>query len=466
VSPPSPVAWHERLLATWRSPSSFTALVPVPDGNEEKLRAALAGLGREFEATLAAVDDLHSFRLVVVPANAPGMRHLHLLVNIVYDRPFEEHFAALMAAAGSVLRRAFTAAGIGGEDDVLRQRLVAHRVRENTKHLGAIGRSLKDIRQEQALREEVGLFADEALARGTWNPDTPAEVVRRAIREHIVARDGAGGLPTGPAEPISKVGRKARAVDLLKTFAFPAIGVLRTDIEIAIGRMADRGKRDLTRLAYALWWIYGAIPTGLALAGVRVLELIERDVELIAADEEKVERLESVEDLRLKNEVTYWFAVRDTWVRRQLLAIILWGSERGCRHFWTDGKLAGIDTIHYARILQLAGKRVMLFMSDYDGSLDRYLLDFTGVGSRAVIPIASNVEGSPKTRWLFGKENPTTFGPRLRNVLRTYQLETSVWYNAYPLLTVRDVLVNGAIREGLFAPSLSEEDARGWAELL
>jgi hypothetical protein len=105
-------------------------------------------------------------------------------------------------------------------------------------------------------------------------------------------------------------------------------------------------------------------------------------------------------------------------------------------------------------------------MSDYDGSLDRYLLDFMGVGSRAVIPISSNVKGCPKTRWLYGKDDPTTFGPRLRNLLRTYQLETSVWYNAYPTLTVRDVLVNGAIRDGLFAPVMSEEDAQRWTDLL
>jgi len=184
------------------------------------------------------------------------------------------------------------------------------------------------------------------------------------------------------------------------------------------------------------------------------------------ADAAKVQRLESVEDLSPKNEVTYWFTVRESWIRRVLLAVILKGSEQGCRHFWTDGKLAGIDTIHYARILRLASSRAMLFMSDYDGSLDRYLLDFTGVGSRAVIPIASNVAGSPKTRWLYGEENLTTFGPRLRNLLRTYQLEPSIWYNAYPLLTVRDILVNGTIREGLFAETMGEDDAQRWADLL
>jgi hypothetical protein len=33
-------------------------------------------------------------------------------------------------------------------------------------------------------------------------------------------------------------------------------------------------------------------------------------------------------------------------------------------------------------------------------------------------------------------------------------------------LTVRDVLVNGTIRDGLFAPAMAEEDAQRWADLL
>jgi hypothetical protein len=333
-------------------------------------------------------------------------------------------------------------------------------------HIGAIRRTLADIRLDRELREEIGDFADRSLAADRWPADTPAETIRRDIREHVLAEARHRPLPTGPAIPLSTLGRALRCVDFVTTFAFPAMGTLSTDITIAIERISDRGRRELTRIAYRLWWLYAGIPTGIALAGVRWLELREPDLELPPADAAKVERLESVEDLRLKNEVTYWFTIKESWMRRQLMTVVLWGSEGGCRHLWTNGELSGIDTIHYARLLQLAKKRVMLFMSDYDGSLDRYLLDFTGVGSRAVIPISSNVKGCPKTRWLYGKDNPTTFGPRLQNLLRTYQLETSVWYNAYPFLTVRDVLVNGAIRDGLFAPAMSEEDAQRWADLL
>ena len=425
----------------------------------EPLRPAIA-------AALPAVDDLHSFRLVVVPANAPGMQQLHLLLNLVHDRPLDEHLSALISCAGHLLTQAFADAENSANPQELSTLWQQHRVRENTVHLGAICRALADIRLEQALREELGMFADRALAEGRWQADTPAETIRLELQRHILIEAHHQRLPTAPAPTLSPVGRALRFNDLLKTFLFPAIGVLSTDISNAIQRISDRGRRARTRIAYSLWLIYGAIPTAAAYLFVRFLEMFERDVELAPAAAEKVERLEEVEDVRLKNEVTYWFAVRDSWMRRLLLRVVLWGSERGCRHFWTDGKLAGIDTIHYARILQFARNRVMLFMSDYDGSLDRYLLDFMGVGSRAVIPIASNVAGCPKTRWLFGQENPTTFGLRLRNLLRTYQLEVAVWYNAYPHLDVRDVLINGAIRDGLFAQKMSENDAQRWAEML
>ena len=457
---------RESLLATWRSPLSFTALVPIVRGTEQELRDLLAKLRPTIEAALPAVDDLHSFRLVVVPASAPGVQQLQLLLNLVHDHPLDEHLTALIACAGPSLTQVFASAGGSGDPQELPALWQQHRVRENTLHLGAIRRALADIRLEEALREEIGLLADHALAEGRWQADTPAETIRLELQRRVLAEASRRNLPAGPAPVLSSLGRALQFKDLLKTFLFPAIGVLSTDISNAIRRISDRGRRRRTRIAYSLWWIYGGIPTGLAFLGVRFLELIEPDVELPPAAAAKVERLEDAEDVRLKNEVTYWFAVRDSWMRRLLLRIVLWGSERGCRHFWTDGKLAGIDTIHYARILQLAGKRVMLFMSDYDGSLDRYLLDFMGVGSRAVIPIASNVAGCPKTRWLFGQDNPTTFGPRLRNLLRTYQLEIAVWYNAYPHLDVRDVLINGSIRDGLFAPTMSEEDAQRWAEML
>jgi len=85
------------------------------------------------------------------------------------------------------------------------------------------------------------------------------------------------------------------------------------------------GGRGRTRIAYNLWWIYGAIPTAIAFLGVRAPGINRTRCGVATGRCAKVGRLEDAEDVRLKNEVTYWFAVRDSWMRRVLLAIVLWG---------------------------------------------------------------------------------------------------------------------------------------------
>ncbi|MGH7956354.1 MAG: hypothetical protein ACREH8_05010, partial [Opitutaceae bacterium] len=263
-----PFLERENLLSTWRSPLSFTALIPVAGCGEPELRAVLDELAPNLEQALARVDDLHSFRLVVVPETAAGVQQLHVLMNAVHDRPLDEHFQAVVDAAGPLLAQAFTFCGISaaGELPALWKR---HRVRQNTMHIGTARRSLADIRLDLELREEIGTFADRELAAGRWPADTSAEKIRRDIREHIltVARDRP--LPTGPTAPPSALGRGLQFIDFVTTFGFPAMGTLSTDITNAIDRIGDRGRRALTRLAYRVWWLYAGIPTGLALAGVR-----------------------------------------------------------------------------------------------------------------------------------------------------------------------------------------------------
>lgn len=462
----SPEYWSERLRAKWRRPLTLTALIPVGTETETAVRMRLTALAPRLEAVLATVPDLHTLRLVAVPPHAPG-ESVRVLFNCVHDHLLDEHLAALMAAAGKLLAEAMTGAAFSGKPEDLPGLLLSCRVPEHTFHLGAINKSVSAILSEHRLRVVIETFADEQLAAGHWNPSTPAETIRREIRRHVLAQPPAAKLPSGPMPAVSSEGKFLRFLSLLVTFALPTIGVLAPHIVRAIRRITPPAQRLAAWVGYGLWWIYGALPTGLALLVVRLLEKIEPDPPAPPIDSAKVERIEATEDLRLKNAVTLWFTVRDTWIRRRVLSpLILWGSERGCRHFWTVGALADIDTIHYARIMKVDRHRTMLFMSDYDGSLDRYLMDFLGVGSSAVIPISSNVIGCPKTRWLFHPDNPGEFGPRWRTMIRAYQLETPVWYTAYPNLTVRDILANSVICDGLCAEEMSEADAARWTARL
>jgi hypothetical protein len=44
---------------------------------------------------------------------------------------------------------------------------------------------------------------------------------------------------------------------------------------------------------------------------------------------------------------------------------------------------------------------------------------------------------------------------------RTFQVETPIWYSAYPDLTVTNILGNAKIREGA-AGAMTEAEARAW----
>jgi hypothetical protein len=451
----------ERLRATWRRPLSFTALVPVGTLSVADLNGRIARLAPQIKAGIATIGSLHTFRLAGAPPAGPGGRAC-VLLSFVHDNMLDLQLTALETAVGDLLAAVFTGADFSGSKSDLRPLLVKHRAGDQTFHLGAINKSVRDILAESNLVDALETFSDLQIAAGAWGPGTKAETIRKELRMHALSLPLGLQLPRGPDPGIPWTGKLLRFLDLLATFAFPSIGVLAVHIQKAIGLIANPWLRLLARVAYGIWWIYGALFTGVALLFVRLLEIVEPDIIAAQPDPEKVMRLEATEDLTITNEVAFWFPVKPTWVRRVLLRIILWGSERGCRHFWTHGTLADIDTIHYARILQVDQGRTMLFLSDYDGSLDRYLIDFLGVGSSAIIPISSNVYGCPKTRWLFNPEDVGTFGPRLISLLRLNQLETQVWYSAYPNLGVREILANAAVRDGLFAPELSEADAGSW----
>ena len=454
----------ERERLSWRRPLSFTTLVPLKAVDLVGLHQRLRDLERNWITRLEAVEDLHSFRLVVIPPDGQSSQPF-LLMNCVHDRPLAVHLPMLLSVIGEELGASLCSVGVDLPADRLMQTLMRHRVFEQTFHLGAINRSVKDIRQERHLRETVQHFADEQLSAGVWDLRTAPETIFRQIRDFVLQRRDPG-LPGSAREKIGTVGRLRRFWSLLVTFAFPAIGVLARDIHAAANAIRQGITRLLAQLALWLWWIYGAIPTALAFASVRLVERFERRSEAPEPDPAKVDRLVAREDQRIQNAVTIWFPVKNSFVRRLLLRVILWGSERGCRHFWTRGALADIDTIHFARIMQANNGHTMLFMSDYDGSLNRYLDDFIGVGSRAVIAISSNLAGCPETRWLFRKTDPTSFGPRWRSLIRACQLEMAVWYSAYPNLTVGDIIRNAKIRDGLFAGEANPETARNWLRLL
>lgn len=456
--------WPEDLRARWRSPRSFTAIITLPAGELKAVRRRLQELDPRFIARLGAMPNLHFLRLLAAPPDERDGRGARILLNTVHDEPLAEHLDALARAVGDLLIEAFAGSDFRGEAADLPGFLRRRRVREDAFFIAAIGHTVPRVLAENKVREALGALVDRQDRAGASARFASAEARRLALRAEML-KDFPAALAAGPSPGATFL----RLMDLAQKFIFfPLVGVLGRDMIEAVGRIRSRTSRAFAWAACGLWWLYGGIFSGLALAGVRLLELLEPDIIAPLPDEEKLQYLENAEDRVPRNELTVWFPVKKSWIGRVLLRVILFGSECGVRHFWTDGRLAGAQNIHYARLAQIDGGRAMVFMSDYEGSFDLYIDHFVGIGGhhRAVVPISSRLEGCPKTRWLYLQEKPPEFRRRWKDLIRLHQLKAAVWYCAYPFLSANDILANARVCAGLFAESLSEDEAREWLRLL
>ena len=87
--------------------------------------------------------------------------------------------------------------------------------------------------------------------------------------------------------------------------------------------------------------------------------------------------------------------------------------------------------------------------------VDRAAVGLTGVWS--------NTEGYPPTRNLIreGARHSADF----KAWVRQQQIETQVWYSAYPSLTVKNINQNTALREGI-GQDLSGDSLHAWLQNL
>jgi hypothetical protein len=140
----------------------------------------------------------------------------------------------------------------------------------------------------------------------------------------------------------------------------------------------------------------------------------------------------------------------------------LWAGSFKAR-VQTRGTLGGIPGIFFAHWSLIEGGQELLFVTNYSGGWDSYLDDFIDVASSNLTPVWTNTKGFPKTRLLFwgGSRNRTAF----KWYVRRHQSETLVWYQAYPDLTVENVIRNSAIRDGLFR-RMDTEEQFAWLKLL
>jgi hypothetical protein len=306
----------------------------------------------------------------------------------------------------------------------------AHEQPPTAVYVNWIGRTVRQIREESALRDALVTYLDShaAMLAGKGFQEH-----REALKQFVDLETKAGRLTLTASDPVS-LSWKVR--NLLHGVGVPLMLLL---------------------LAPFL-----ALYTPVFIAQLRCRE--RHDPEIAPRpDAHHMMRLAELEDHDVTNQFSAIGNLKPGAFRRWTLTFFLWILNYTTRHIFNRGYLTRVKTIHFARWVFLDNKQRMLFASNYDGSLESYMDDFINKVAWGLNLVFSNGVGYPRTDWLIlhGAKNEQKF----KYYIRRHELPTEVWYNAHPGLTALDIERNTRIRQGIEKPEMTDDEVRAWLQL-
>jgi hypothetical protein len=422
--------------------SNFMVAAPIAPGQEAGLRAVLATMNSSPGVVdpnnplvpFARFDRLHVARFVILNDETLGddlRQYGETLVNLPVwlvflgdcDGPAETMLAEFVAQAGTGLAMIFEhCEGFDRHGDLLAW-MQAHSANPAAQYVNWVGRTVRQIREEAALRAALC----ERLQGGS--AESALEIHRRLAAS--VRQLGPALTPPAPT-PLPWLANR--------------IGNL---IGVPIALIA-------------------LLPFFILCAPCFLWELRRRESsDAVVAPQptpEHVSALSVLEDHDVTNQFSAFGSVKPGWFRLSTLVFIFWVLNFSTRQIYTRGRLARVGTIHFARWVFMDNRRRLLFASNYDGSLDSYMDDFINKVAYGLNLVFSNGIGYPRTKFMLsgGAKEEMTF----KYYLRRHQVPTQVWYKAYPGLTTADLARNTQIREGLENQTMTEAEARRWLALI
>jgi hypothetical protein len=351
----------------------------------------------------------------------------HLIYMSDVDVPIEEHLEELVDLAPAGLDRilghchGYPERGTGRDERLafLRERAV----KAGARYVNTVGRTLRQVRDEARLRDEIQAFLDGGDFEGV-----EPEAARAAIRRFVEARaDLRWAIRPAPAP-----GPLERAADLRAALGLPL---------------------ELMALAPV---IVPLLPVWALL--LRWHELGDHSPTIPPSDAH-VRELAALEDFVAQNPFSAVGDRKPGLIRLVTAASVLRLVDYGARHIFNHGSLTGVKTIHFARWVFLDDRRRLIFASNYDGSLESYMDDFINQVWWGLNAVFSNGVGFPRTSWLVfgGAQNEQAF----KDYLRRREVPTQVWYSAYHELTAVNIDNNAQIRAGL-SGEMSREETEAW----
>ncbi len=407
----------------------LTLVTPVKNGQHDDLDILLTkisndlrkGLPQQFED----LNTIHYARWILLePKDADGKIQNDVGLRLVFSSDFDgdetEHLADLSTKCAGFIDEMYShceAYPVPGErsPESRKNYLARWKVKESASFVGAPGRTLLQIRQENELRNHIWNF----IRSGNWNNKSVNEI-HNAIKE-----------------------------DVLKTTGFEWAKQPAKTLRVQWAGMLFLGLILLILLPFIIIWV---------LMINFFLEPHDKPLGLTPSqvDEAHVKRLEEYEDLENQNQFTQVLIMKPGKVRLITLQGLMLFAKALIKYLFVNGKLMGIPTIHFARWVMIDNQKRMLFFSNFDGSWQQYLGDFIDKSGWGLTGIWSNTQKFPRTKFLFAagaydEEHFLAWS-------RYFQVPTSVWYCAYPHLSIKNVINNSNIRNELFK-DLSEKQA-------
>src|SRR5690349_12541048 len=431
--------------------SSFMVVAPLDARRVDELRSLLTTMNRVLGTAnpdneiipFGSLPDLHFARIVVLEdqtlddiTTAYGLPRqnfpLYLAFLADFDGDVDRFRRQLISVARKGLNQIFSFCTDFKNGSDIERWMAQHEHRPSTMYNNWAGRTMQQIREENALRQvlQVRIFQNGAAEF----KNSPPEEIHRVARDFVRQEVSSQRLTLTPLrkQPLSWRIKKLFNLIFVPLLLLALSPLFLLYLPIFAIQLRRREKRDL--------------------------ELAPRPAA------EHVDRLARLEDYDVTNQFTAMGSLKPGLFRRWTLVTLLWLVEYTTRHIYTRGHLARVPSIHFARWVFIDNRKRLVFCSNYDGSLESYMDDFINKVAFGLNIVFSNGIGYPTTNWLFfqGAKDEQRF----KYFIRRHELPTEVWYNGHSGLTNFDLRRNALIRSGIEQQSMTNAEAVQWLGLL
>jgi hypothetical protein len=429
--------------------SNFMVLARIATERLDRLRGLLASMNQPDGLAdpanplipFGAFEGLHLARFMILDDTTAddmavyGLPSRPYPISLVFfgdiDGAADAFLAALCRRADAGLREIFACCeDFDAQGDLLAW-VRRHNQQPAAAYVNCIGRTVRQIREEDALYRAVAGHL-EATAAEFAGRDRQRQ--RAQLIAFVDAQKKAGKLTLSPPDETPLVWRLG---NLLNLVGVPLVLLLVS---------------PLLLVAFPFY-----------LYQLRSRELTDPEI-TPRPDPARIAMLAATEDHDVTNPYLVMGSLKPGPFRRLNAMFLLALLDYFARHIYTGGNLGRVRTIHFARFVFLDNRQRMLFISNYDGTLEAYMDDFVNKVGWGLNIMFSNGLGYPRTEWVV--EGGAKQEQKFKYYVRRHQMPTAVWYKAYPGLTIFDLARNSLLRAGLEQEHMSEAETAEWLALL